>query len=164
MGTESFSNNVLVGIKRQVTHEEGVRGRVTGITILLGTVVGAISRCGVGARGSQVDVGSTAVDLGTLLSIQGSGGIGRVGKLDISIALRTARISVSYDTGTDKLTKFLKLAVQPLVVDVPAQVANKEVLDPSVFVNLRLFGRCSRLLFSLALLGRFLSFFLAGVV
>ena len=164
MGPECLANNVLVGIKGQVTYEESVGRRVARITILLGAIVCTILWRSVGARRREVNVGDTAIDLSTLLSIKGSGRISRVGKLDISEALRTAGLLVSHDTGADKLTKFLKLAVQPLVVDVPAQVANEEVLDSSVFVDFGFLGRRSELLFSLALLGWLLRLLFAGVI
>lgn len=153
MGTESLANNVLISLKRQVAHEEGIGRRVARVAILLSTVVGAIPGCGIVARSSEVNVGDTIVNLGTLLGIEGSCGVGSVGKLDVSEALGAARLAVSHDTSASELTELLKLAVQPLVVDVPAQVTDEEVLDTiTTGLNLGLLGRSSNLVVSLTLL------------
>jgi hypothetical protein len=120
MSAESLANHVFVCLKGEIAHEEGIGGRVTRVSKLLRTVVGAILWCCIVARSSEVDICDSTIDLCAFLSSKGSCCVGCVGKLNISKALGASRVSVSQDTSAGKLTKLLKLAVEPLVVDVPA--------------------------------------------
>jgi hypothetical protein len=167
VGTEGLADDVLISFERQIPHKESVRGGVGRIAVLLGTVIGTVPWGGVVAGGSEVNVSDAAINLSTLLSIEGSSSINGLGKLDVSEALGAARISVSQDTCASNLTKLFELAVQPLVVDVPAQITNEEILDTAVLlVNLGLLGRSNRLVVGLALLGRLsgLLFVIAGAI
>ena len=56
----------------------------------------------------------------------------------VDIPLGTASLAVSNDTATNDLTEALKLAAEPVFVDVPAHVANEEVGD--ALASSRLFG------------------------
>lgn len=163
VSTECLADHIFVGIKGEVAHEEGVRRWVARVAILLGTLVCAVLWCCVIAGSSEVDVSDTTIDLRPLFSIEGSRCIGGLGKFNISEALGAAGVSVSHDASTNKLTELLKLAVQPLVINVPAQIANEQVLDATILTDLGLLSRSSRLFFSLTLLGWLLSIFLAGV-
>ena len=79
-------------------------------------------------------------------------------ELDVTEALGAARLAVADDTAASDGTELLELTVEPVLIDVPAQAANEEVLDAisgggSVLGLGLLDGRLGGLL-SLALLGR----------
>lgn len=156
--TESLTNGVLVSIERKVTEEESVGRRVLGISKGSSTVVGALFWCSVVAGGREVNVGLTTVNESTLLGLQGSGGVSRVLELDVSETLGASTLSVGDDTGASDGTKLLEFLEQPLVVNVPAQVTNEQVLGSSVLSSswgssLGLLCGWLAVLFGLALLG-----------
>jgi len=68
---------------------------------------------------------------------------------------RATSLTLGYDTHTGQLTKLLEFGSQPLLVDVPRQVANEEVGRGTLsrLLSLRLLLGRSRLIVSLALLG-----------
>jgi hypothetical protein len=151
MSTESLANHVFVCLKGEVAKEEGIRRGITRVSKLLRTIVGAILWCCIVSWSSEVDICDSTIDLCTFLSSKSSCCIGCVGKLNISKALGASRVSVSQDASAGKLTELLKLAVQPLVIDVPAQVTYEEVLDALSAVDLGLLGRSDWFFFGLAL-------------
>ena len=82
----------------------------------------------------------------------------------VDIPLGTASLAVSNDTATNDLTEALKLAAEPVFVDVPAHVANEEVGDAlasSRLFGLGLFHGGLSSFLSLALLGGSLFFLIA---
>jgi hypothetical protein len=153
--TESLAEHVLVGLERDVTDEKGVGLWVLGVTVGLGAGVGAVLWCGVVTGSGEVNVGLATIDESTLLGLEGSGGIGRVGELNVTETLGAARLAVGDDASASDLSELLKLAVQPLVINVPAQVTNEQVLGSGILdLSLGLLGGGLLLLIiSLALLG-----------
>ena len=82
----------------------------------------------------------------------------------VDIPPGTASLAVSNDTATNDLTEALKLAAEPVFVDVPAHVANEEVGDAlasSRLFGLGLFHGGLSSFLSLALLGGSLFFLIA---
>lgn len=154
MGTESLANRILVSTECKVANEEGVRRRVLRVTELLSTVVGALLWCGVVARGREIDIGLTTINHGTLLGRKSSSTVGGLVELNVAKALGSTRVTVGNDTGSRNLTKLLELTVQPLVVDVPAQVTNEQVLGSRLVdsFNLGLLCGGNGLIVGLALL------------
>lgn len=170
VSTESLADDILVGLERDVTNEESVGLWVLLVTVGLGASVGAVLWCSVVAWGREVNVGLTSIDKSTLLGGQSLSGIGGVGELNVTETLGAAGVAVRDDTGAGDLTELLELAVQPLVINVPAQVTNEKVLGASVLnsVGLDLLGGGLLLIISLALLGwssllGLLSGFLLGI-
>lgn len=109
----------------------------------------------------------------------GLGGIGSVGKLNVTesttiistwpaekellenLPLGTTSLTVGDDTAADNLAKALKLTTEPVLVNVPAHVANEQVLDALFSDGLDSLGLLDRGLgdfLSLALLGGSLGF------
>mgnify|MGYP001596329099 FL=1 len=155
MLAESLAEHVLVGLEGDVADEKGVGLWVLGITVGLGASVGAVLWCGVVTGSREVNVGLATVDESTLLGLEGSGGIGGVGELNVTETLGATRLAVGDDASASDLTELLKLAVQPLVINVPAQVTNEQVLGSGILdLSLGLLGG-GLLLFviGLALLG-----------
>jgi hypothetical protein len=155
VGTESLAEHVLVGLERDVADEKGVGLWVLGITVGLGAGVGAVLWCGVVTGSGEVNIGLATIDESTLLGLEGSGGIGGVGELNVTETLGAARLTVGDDTSAGDLTELFELAVQPLVVNVPAQVTNEQVLGSGILdLSLGLLGGGLLLLIiGLALLG-----------
>jgi hypothetical protein len=148
MGAKCLANHVLVSLEGKVANKESIRRWVLGVTELLRTVVGTVLWCGVVTGSSKVDVGDTAIDLTVLLGGKSFSCISSVGELNISETLGAAGLPVSHDTSAGKLTELLELAVQPLVINVPAQVTDKQVLDTfarAVSFDLGLLGGSFRL-------------------
>lgn len=155
VGTESLAEHILIGLERNVADEKGVGFGVLGVTVGLGAGIGTLLWRGVVTWCREVDIGLTTINQCTLLGLESGSGVGRVGKLDVSEALGAARLAVRDDTSASDLTKLLKLAVQPLVINVPAKVANEQVLGASVLSSsLVLLDRDLLLVISLTLLGR----------
>ena len=169
MSTESLTKSVLVNLEGDVTDEKGVRLWVLGVTVLLGTLVGTLTWSGGVTRSREVNVGLTTIDESTLLSLKSLGGISRVGELDVTETLGAASGLVTDDTGSGDLTELLELTVEPLVINVPAQVTNEQVLGSSVFSGSWLFGLSLLgwgllLIISLTLLGWCLLGSIIGIV
>jgi hypothetical protein len=157
VGTEGLTKSVLVNLEGDVTDEEGVGLWVLGVTVLLGTLGGTLTWSGVVTRSGEVNVGLTTVDESTLLGLESLGGVGGVGELNVTETLGAASGLVADDTSTGDLTELLKLAVQPLVINVPAQVTNEQVLGTSVLASswslgLGLLGSWLLIIISLTLL------------
>lgn len=156
MGTESLAEHILVGLEGNVADEEGVGLWVLLVTVGLGAGVGTLSWSSVVAWGGEVDVGLTTIDQSTLLGSKCLRGIGRVGEFNVTEALGAAGLAVRDDAGTGDLTELLKLAVQPLVINVPGKVTDEEVLGTSIGGSLSLDlldGGLLLLVIGLALLG-----------
>jgi hypothetical protein len=155
VSTESLTNSVLVSIKGKVAKEEGVRRRVLVVAILLSTALSTFLWCGIVTGSGEVDIGFTAINECTLLGLESCGSIGRVDELDVSETLGATSGLVADDTSTRDLSELLELTVQPLVINVPAQVTNEQVLGSSILTILSLGLLCgsSRLLVCFALLG-----------
>jgi len=157
MLAEGLTNHVLVSTEGKVTKEEGIGRRVLGVAEGLSTVVGAFTRSVVVTRGGEVDVGLTTIDQRSLLGLESSGGIDGVAEIDVTETLGASSGLVGDDTSTSDLSELLELTVEPLVINVPAQVTNEQVCGS--------IGRSSSLILSLALLGRNFSLvIIAGIV
>lgn len=72
-----------------------------------------------------------------------------------NIPFSTASLTVSDDTAASDLTEALELALKPVLVDVPAEVSDEQVLDTlASILGLVLLHSGLALSLSLALLGR----------
>ena len=156
MLSESFANHILVGSERKVTEEERIRWRILGVAEFLSTFVGAFLRGVVVARSGEVNVGLTTVNHGAFLGLESSGAVGGFVEVNISKALGATALLVCDDTSARNLSKFLELTVEPLIIDVPAQVANKQVCGSVLSNSLNLGFLCGGdgLFFGLTLLRR----------
>jgi len=166
MGTEGLTNSILVSIEGKVAKEEGIRRRVLIVAILLSTALSTLPWCGIVTWSRKVNIGLTTINERTLLGLESCGGIGRVGKLNVSETLGTTSGLVADDTSARDLSEFLELTVQPLVVNVPAQVTHKQILGTSILTTLSLRLLCGSdglLVVSLALLGWVFGLALRGV-
>jgi hypothetical protein len=181
--TEDVTESILGGAEGQVANEESVAlgaGRVTkalgtGLSTLAATLLLVVL-----AANGVVQVDGTAIELGTLLGLEGLGGIGSVGVLDVTEAMKEMRISdliqnhaqcerricenlptratrftVSDDTAASELTELGELALEPILINVPGQVANEQVRGSTLggILGLGLLGSSDGLLLGLALLG-----------
>ena len=84
-----------------------------------------------------------------------------------NIPLGAASLTVSDDPAANDLTEALELAAKPVLVDVPAQVADEQVLDALLLATLLSLGLLDDglgNLLSLALLGGSLCLVALGVV
>jgi hypothetical protein len=155
VSTECLTNSVLVSLEGQVAQKEGVGRRVGAVTVLSGTTLSLVLGGGVVTRSGEVNICLTTIDQCTLLGLQSSSGISRVGKLDVTETLGSTTLTVRDDTSPSDLTEALELLQQPLVINVPAQVTNEQVLCAIVLSSLDLGLLCDRLglFLSLTLLG-----------
>lgn len=131
---------------------------------MLSTAVGLVFWTIVGSWGREVDIGLATINVLILLGSKGSSSGGRAGELNVSESLGASTLTIGDDVCTGDLSELLELTVQPLVIDVPAQVTNEQVLASIVIdgLGLGLLGGCDGLVFGLALLGW--SFSLSGRV
>jgi hypothetical protein len=168
MLAEGLTNHVLVSTEGKVTKEEGIGRRVLGVAEGLSTVVGAFTRSVVVTRGGEVDVGLTTIDQRSLLGLESSGGIDGVAEIDVTETLGASSGLVGDDTSTSDLSELLELTVEPLVINVPAQVTNEQVcgsIGRGSSLGLDLLCGSFGLILSLALLGRNFSLvIIAGIV
>ncbi|KKA17256.1 hypothetical protein T310_8982 [Rasamsonia emersonii CBS 393.64] len=177
---ELLADRILVGAEGDVANEQGVAlgaGLVTkgfgpSLSLLLGITV-------VGVTGfSKVQVDLATINLGILLALVGLFGIGSVGELDIAETgtklacitkykshsieqivhspSRATRITLSHDTHTGKFAKLFELAAQPLFIDIPREIADKEVGRVFSAFSLGLLRSRGLLFLSFALLRCFL--------
>jgi hypothetical protein len=118
--------DALVGaVEGKVAEEESVGGGAALVTVL----VGAGALVGLLAGGAEVDVQRTAVKLVLVHLGLGLSSVGSVGELDVSETLGAAALTVGDDTASGDVTEALELAAEPVLIDVPAQAADEEVLD-----------------------------------
>lgn len=59
--------------------------------------------------------------------LAGLGGIGGVDKLDVSVTLAALRVAVGDDANAGDLAELFELTSEPLLVNVPAEVADEKV-------------------------------------
>lgn len=168
VSTESLTKSVLVSLEGDVANEQSIRLWILGITELLSTLVGLLTWCGVVTGGGEVNIGLATINKSSLLSLESRCGISRVGELDVAETLGATRLSVADDTGTSDLSELLEFAVKPLIVNIPAQITNEQVLGTGISDLRGLFLGLLRgswgLLLSLALLGWSLSLGCIGVI
>jgi hypothetical protein len=129
---------------------------------LCSTVVGTLLGRIVVAGGGEVNVGLTSIDQRSLLGLQSSSSIGGLVEVDVAEALGPTSGLIRDNTSTRDLAELLELTVQPLVIDVPAQITDEQiggsVLGDSL--NLGLLCRGDGVILSLALLGWYIFLFL----
>lgn len=163
---ERLLDSLVCAVEGQVTKEQSVAGSRALVTELVGTVESLVGRLLTGS--GEVNVERAAIKLVShhlLLSL--SSGISRL-ELDVTEALGATSLAVANDTAAGNGTELLELAVEPVLINVPAQAANEEVLDTlttsggSILSLGLLDGRGGSLL-SLALLGRGLLVAVGGV-
>lgn len=154
---ESLLDDLVRAVEGEVTEEEGVAGSRALVAKLVGAVEGLVGRLLAGS--GEVNVEGTAIELVSHHLLLGGGSSGSIIELNVTETLGAAGLAVADDTAADDVTEALELAAEPVLVNVPAQAANEEVLDTlsgggGGLLSLRLLdGRLSRLL-GLALLGR----------
>lgn len=116
---------------------------------------------------AEIDANGTVIEVGAVLGLERSGGMLGVGKLDVSKALATAAVTVGDDANSRDFSKLFKLASEPLLVNVPAQVADEQVASGALGLSLCLLWCLLWLSFGLALLADlnlWLLFFLFVVI
>jgi hypothetical protein len=136
---EGLGQGILIGIEANVADEDGVGWGLGGVAVLVGTVEALLLRSLLRAGLASVHTKLTVVKQVAVTSGESLLCIGSAGVLDVSEPLAAARLAVGDDAYTLDLTELLELASQPLLVDVPAKVANEKVCG------------CTGLLISLAL-------------
>jgi hypothetical protein len=132
---EVLGDGVLVSIEGDVADEEGGGRSVGGVTVAGGAVVALVAGSIIGARGAEVEAELTSVKLGAVLGLEGLLCALRVRELDVSETLATAGVAIGDDPHASELTKLLEFAGEPLLIDVPADVANEEVAGGGRLVN-----------------------------
>jgi hypothetical protein len=159
LGTEDLVESILSGAEGKVANEEGVALGAGRVAVRASTVLGAVSTGLGGLTGSGVvEVDGTAVKIGTLLGIHGLDSIGSAVELDVTETAGAASLTVGDDAASGELTELGELTLEPLLVDIPGEVANEEVGRGTLgnFLSLGLLGSGLGLGISLALLGRLL--------
>lgn len=131
--TECLVDAVLVGVERQGAEEKGLGGVRLAVTKLVGPLFGHVVPGGSGV--SVVDSDVSAIDLLAVHGLDGLGGSLDVGKVDVTETLGSLRVSVKHDSGRDDLAALLELGSEPVVVDVPRELTDKDV---AVGLSLRL--------------------------
>jgi hypothetical protein len=147
--------SILSGAERKVANEESVTLGAGLVTVRTGTSLNAVTTLLVVLTASGVvKVDGTAVEIGTLLGLHGLGGIGSVGELNVTEATGAAGLTVGDNAAAGELTELGELTLEPLLVDVPGEVANEEVGGGTLgsISSLRLLGSSLGLIISLALL------------
>jgi hypothetical protein len=122
---EDLLDRVVGAVERQVAEEEGV-GRSTALVAVLG---GAVVLCGLLTGSAEVDVQIAAIKLRLVHLFLGGGSLSSSGELDVSETLGATGLAVGDDTAAGDVTEPLELAAEPVLIDVPAQAANEQVLD-----------------------------------
>jgi hypothetical protein len=126
---EVLGKGVLISVEGDVADEEGLGRRVLDVAELGGAVVLLLlgSLRAVIARGREVDTEATAVELVAVTGLESLGAVLGVGELDVAEALAAAGVAVGDDAHALELAELLELTGEPLLVDVPAEVADKQV-------------------------------------
>jgi hypothetical protein len=156
LGTEDLVESILSGTERKVANEEGVALGAGLVTVRTGTGLNTVTTLLVVLAASGViKVDGTAVEVGTLLGLHGLSGIGSVGELDVAEATGAARLTVGDNAAAGELTELGELTLEPLLVDVPGEVADEEVSGGTLgsISSLGLLGNSLGFVISLALLG-----------
>lgn len=161
---EEGRDGVLINVEGQVTDKDGLTLWAHLIVELLRAIVGAVLEVVLGLGAGQVDSHVATIEVATLLGLHGSLGVGSGVEVDVAESTGTAVILASDDAGVGAAGGALELGEQEGVVDLPAQVANKQsrALLLSI-LGLVLLGRGLGLIVSLALLGRSLGLLLGGL-
>ena len=160
---EDLLDGIVGAVKGQVAEEESVGGSAA----LVAVFVGASVLVRLLTRSAKVHVQLATIELILVHLLLSLGSVGGISKLDVTKALGAPRLAVSNDTAANDVAEALELAAEPVLINVPAQAANEQVLDTvsggSGGVGLGfLDGRLSSG-FSLALLGWSLLLLAVGV-
>lgn len=117
---------VLGGVERKVAGEESGRGNALLVAVLCGTVVGAVATILLGlTRRAEIDSQGTAIELDTVLGVEGLDSGIDVGKLNVGETLGATRVGVGDDTDGDG-GELLELTAEPVLVDVPGKTTDEE--------------------------------------
>lgn len=152
--SEDITQSILSSAEGQVANEQSVGGGAGLVTVGTGTSLGTVTTLVVLAGSGVIEVDGTAIKLGTLLGLEGLDGISNLGELSVTETAGAARFTVSHNTARN-LAELGELALEPLLIDVPGQVADEQV-GGSTLGNLSGLGLLSGsldLVISLALLG-----------
>jgi len=135
---------------RQTTDVKGLARGGQRVAVSLGSLLGG----GGGSSGLRVvDSDVSSVNLRVVL-LDGLGGAFKVREGDETETSRSLRVGVGHDLGRGDLTARLKLGSQPVVVDVPGQLADEDGrsrLVLAVVLDLGLLGRGLGVIVSLSL-------------
>jgi hypothetical protein len=150
--SEDLLDRVVGAVEGQVAEEEGVGGSAALVTVLGGTVVLG----GLLAGSAEVDVQVATIKLRLVHLFLGSGSLSSSGELDVSETLGATGLTVGDDTAAGDVTEPLELAAEPVLIDVPAQATNEQILDSlgNGSLDLCLLDDGLGSLLGLALLGR----------
>lgn len=126
--SKDFLDLILGSVEGEVTDEEGVGGRAALVAELAGAVLLTIGTAGIVlASVGKVNVQLTAIELAALLGGMSLDGVSIVDELNITEALGAARVTVGDDADARDLAELLEFAGEPLLINVPGQVANEKV-------------------------------------
>lgn len=164
---EVLADNILGSIETKVGTEDGGAWLTRRVAVLVLALLAAVLSCTlVLARSAEVDTKFTVVEQSAVLLLESLSGVCWVDKLDVSEALAPVAVTVGDDANASELSIALELTSEPLLVNVPAKIADKEVGNALAlrFGLGLLLGRLCVLL-SLALLADWLLFlFLVAAV
>lgn len=165
---EELPHLVTVGPEGNVTDKEGAALGADDVAVLGGPVLGLVERLlVVVAGGSNVQPDGTVVDLLASHGVKGRLGSVGAGEVDEAEATAAATLAVGDNAGTNETVELGELPLEPLIVDVPAELANPDGRPLGGLVSLGLLRGSVRLglgLVELALPGRLLRLGLLGVV
>jgi hypothetical protein len=149
---EDLLDRIVGAVKGQVAEEKGVGRSAALVTVLGGAVV--LGRLLAGS--AEVDVQVAAIKFRLVHLLLGSGSLSSSGEFDVSETLGATGLAVGDDTAAGDITEPLELAAEPVLIDVPAQATNEQVLDAlgDGSLNLCLLDDGLGSLLGLALLGR----------
>jgi hypothetical protein len=147
--SESVVQRVFVGGEGHVADPQGGAWRVLLVTELLGSLLRVLRGR---SSGSVVDVDRSTVNL-LAVQLDSLGGSLEFGKLDVTESTGSVLFSVHHDSHADDLTTFLELGLEPVVVDVPRERTDKDVLG-RFLVTLFGVGLGDGTVLGLCLLGR----------
>lgn len=154
--SEDITQSILSSAEGQVANEQSVGGGAGLVTVGTGTSLGTVTTLVVLAGSGVVQVDGTTIKLDTLLGLEGLDGISNLSELSVTETTGAAGFTVSHNTARN-LAELGELALEPLLIDVPGQVADEQV-GGSTLGNLSGLGLLSgslNLVISLALLGGF---------
>lgn len=126
---EVLGDDLVGGVEGDVADEQRVAGGGALVAVAVGAVAGTLAVLLGGAGSAEVDVHLAAIELVLVHLLLGLLSIGGAGELNITEALGAAALAVGDDADAGDLAELLELALEPLLVDGPGQIANEEVLD-----------------------------------
>lgn len=127
MLSKHLVDDVLVGLEGKVTDKEGLARLRDLVPKLVGTLLTVLRLHG-GLLARKVDVNLTTVNLLSVHCLHRLLGRIELSKLDVTESTRLLGVSVKHDSARDDLPGGLELGLEPVVVDVPGKLADKDVV------------------------------------